>query len=125
MAADGVFFPRLAALHPEYRTPTAAILVMAAWSIVLTLSGTFSQLVDYVAFGDWIFFGLTVAGLFVYRARDRRAGVAPPPAGGLKGAGVPFPPAPVLLAGGPGVGGLVRGQSQERVGPAGRAVARS
>src|SRR2546430_13533146 len=78
MAADGVFFPRLAALHPEYRTPTAAILVMAAWSIVLTLSGTFSQLVDYVAFGDWIFFGLTVAGLFIYRARE---------AGGPGGAG--------------------------------------
>src|SRR6266550_5718347 len=70
MAADGVFFPRLAALHPEYRTPTAAVLVMAAWSIVLALTGTFSQLVDYVAFGDWIFFGLTVAGLFIYRARD-------------------------------------------------------
>jgi APA family basic amino acid/polyamine antiporter len=37
---------------------------------VLTLTGTFAQLVDYVAFGDWIFFGLTVAGLYVYRSRD-------------------------------------------------------
>ncbi len=63
MAADGVFLPRLARLHPVYRTPTAAILVQAAWAIVLTLSGTFGQLVDYVAFGDWIFFGLTVAAL--------------------------------------------------------------
>src|SRR2546430_17362427 len=99
MAADGVFFPRLAALHPEYRTPTAAILVMAAWSIVLTLSGTFSQLVDYVAFGDWIFFGLTVAGLFVYRARDRRGGGALPPAGGLPGGRGPLTPAPFFVAG--------------------------
>jgi basic amino acid/polyamine antiporter, APA family len=79
MAADGVFFPRLAALHPVYRTPAAAILALAGWSIVLTLSGSFSQLVDYVAFGDWIFFGLTVAGLFVYRARERRSGAAPQP----------------------------------------------
>ena len=69
MAADGVFFPRLAALHPVYRTPTGAILLQGAWAIGLTLTGTFSQLVDYVAFGDWIFFGLTVAGLFKYRAR--------------------------------------------------------
>ena len=98
MAADGVFFPRLAALHPEYRTPTAAILVMAAWSIVLTLSGTFSQLVDYVAFGDWIFFGLTVAGLFVYRARDRRAGVPLPPAGAFRVPGYPYTPALFVVA---------------------------
>jgi len=98
MAADGVFFPRLAALHPEYRTPTAAVLVMAAWSIVLTLSGTFSQLVDYVAFGDWIFFGLTVAGLFVYRARDRRAGVPLPPAGAFRVPGYPYTPALFVVA---------------------------
>jgi APA family basic amino acid/polyamine antiporter len=75
MAADGVFFPRLAALHPVYRTPTAAILLQAVWSIVLTLNKSFTALVDYVAFGDWIFFGLTVVGLFVYRAR----GGDPPP----------------------------------------------
>src|SRR2546425_9243587 len=55
MAADGLFFPRLAELHPVYRTPAAAILVQAGWAVVLTVSGTFGQLVDYVAFGDWIF----------------------------------------------------------------------
>jgi len=70
MAADGVFFRALAELHPIHRTPAAAILFQAAWAIVLALTGTFSELVDYVAFGDWIFFGLTVAGLFIYRARD-------------------------------------------------------
>ncbi|MGE5231720.1 MAG: APC family permease, partial [Deltaproteobacteria bacterium] len=63
MAADGVFFPRLARLHPVHRTPTAAIALLGAWAIGLTLTGTFAQLVDYVAFADWIFFGLTVAGL--------------------------------------------------------------
>jgi len=75
MAADGVFFPQLARLHPEYRTPTAAILVQGIWSIVLTLNRSFTALVDYVAFGDWIFFGLTVVGLFIYRARAE----SPPP----------------------------------------------
>lgn len=70
MAADGLFFSRLAELHPVHRTPGAALLLLAGWAIVLTLTGTFAQLVDYVAFGDWIFFGLTVAGLYVYRSRD-------------------------------------------------------
>src|SRR5947208_1629191 len=79
MAADGVFLPRLAVLHPRFRTPALAILVQAGWATVLTLSGTFAQLVDYVAFGDWIFFGLTVAGLFIYRARDRITGAGPVP----------------------------------------------
>ena len=33
------------------------------------MTGTFGDLVDSVVFGDWIFFGLTVAGLFVFRRR--------------------------------------------------------
>ena len=70
MAADGLFFSRLAELHPVYRTPGAALVLLAGWAGVLTLTGTFAQLVDYVAFGDWIFFGLTVAGLYIYRSRD-------------------------------------------------------
>src|SRR6185295_16455406 len=60
MAADGVFVPRLAVLHPRYRTPSGAIMLQGVWAAVLALTGTFPQLVDYVSFGDWIFFGLTV-----------------------------------------------------------------
>ncbi len=97
MAADGAFLPRLAALHPVYRTPAFAILVQAGWAIVLTLSGTFAQLVDYVAFGDWIFFGLTVAGLFIYRARDETAGGKPPP-GAFRVPGYPWTPALFVVA---------------------------
>jgi basic amino acid/polyamine antiporter, APA family len=93
MAADGVFLPRLARLHPVYRTPGAAIVLQAAWAVVLTLSGSFAQLVDYVTFGDWIFFGLTVAGLFVYRRRDHGA-----PAAGFRAPGYPFTPALFVLA---------------------------
>lgn len=79
MAADGVFFPGMARLHPRYRTPTFAIGLQAAWAIVLTLSKSYAQLNDYVVFGDWIFFGSTVATLFVYRAREKQ-GLASPPA---------------------------------------------
>ena len=70
MASDGVFFERVANLHPRFRTPTAAIGFQAGWAIVLTLSGTYGQLLDYVVFGDWIFFGLAGATLFVFRGRD-------------------------------------------------------
>ncbi len=92
MAADGVFFPALARLHPVYRTPSAALLLQAVWAIVLTLSGTFGQLVSYVAFGDWIFFGLTVAGLFVYRVRS------PAPVGGFRVPGYPWTAGLFVLA---------------------------
>ncbi len=96
MATDGAFFPRLAKLHPRYRTPSAAIMLQGLWAVVLTLSGTFSQLVDYVTFGDWIFFALTVSGLFVYRARDRRHPDATPPH--FRVPGYPVTPALFILA---------------------------
>jgi basic amino acid/polyamine antiporter, APA family len=76
MAADGLFFPTLARLHPRYRTPTAAILFQGAWAIVLTLTGRYGDLLDYVVFGDWIFFAATASTIFQYRARERRDGNA-------------------------------------------------
>jgi APA family basic amino acid/polyamine antiporter len=96
MAADGVFFPRLAELHPRYQTPGAAIVAESAWAVVLTLTGTFAQLVDYVSFGDWIFFGLTVAGLARLRAADAAAPTAAPR--GLLVPGYPWTPAFFVLA---------------------------
>jgi APA family basic amino acid/polyamine antiporter len=69
MAADGAFIPALARLHPRYQTPAAAIVVQSVWAIALTLTGTYGDLLDTVVFADWIFFGLTVAGLFVLRGR--------------------------------------------------------
>jgi APA family basic amino acid/polyamine antiporter len=97
MAADGVFFPWLARLHPVHRTPAGAIALQAAWASALVLSGSFSQLVDYVAFADWVFFGLTVAGLFVYRARDRAVKNAAPP-GAFRVPGYPWTPALFVAA---------------------------
>jgi basic amino acid/polyamine antiporter, APA family len=72
MAADGLFFPSLARLHPRYRTPTAAILLQGVWAVVLTLTGRYADLLDYVVFGDWIFFAATAATLFYFRRQERR-----------------------------------------------------
>jgi APA family basic amino acid/polyamine antiporter len=69
MAADGAFIPALGRLHRRYRTPAAAIVAQSVWAIALTLTGTYGDLLDTVVFADWIFFGLTVAGLFVLRPR--------------------------------------------------------
>jgi basic amino acid/polyamine antiporter, APA family len=71
MARDGLFFSRLARLHPRYRTPAGAIVVQGGWAILLTLTGGYGELLDYVVFGDWIFFGATAATLFLYRSRAR------------------------------------------------------
>ncbi len=73
MADDGLFFRWAARLHPRYRTPAGAIVFQSVWAVVLLLSGTYGQLLDWVVFGDWIFFGLAVVTLFVYRARERAA----------------------------------------------------
>ena len=76
MAADGLFFRFAARLHPSYHTPAGGILIQTVWAVALALSGTYGQLLDYVVFGDWIFFALIVATLFVYRHRDRASGRA-------------------------------------------------
>ncbi|MFB6249019.1 MAG: APC family permease [Salinibacter sp.] len=74
MAEDDLFFRPFARLHPEYRTPSWAILFQAGWATVLAVSGTFGQLLNYVVFGDWILFALIVGTLFVYRRRDAGEG---------------------------------------------------
>lgn len=70
MAADGHFLEPVARLHPRFRTPHVALVAQGAWSSVLVLSGSYGALLDYVVFGDWIFFGLTAATLIIYRRRD-------------------------------------------------------
>lgn len=73
MAADGLALPSAAALHPRFHTPHVALVVQGIWAAVLTLSGTYGQLLDYTVFGDWIFFGLIAATLFRYRSREQAA----------------------------------------------------
>ncbi len=73
MARDGVFFKRVAEVHPKYKAPTFAILSQTAWAILLILSGTFYELITYVAFTDWIFFALAGASVFLFRKRRPQA----------------------------------------------------
>jgi APA family basic amino acid/polyamine antiporter len=70
MSRDGLFFKKLAWIHPRFRTPVYAILVQSTWAVVLLLFwGTFEDLITYVVFTDWIFFGLTAIGIFIFRRK--------------------------------------------------------
>jgi APA family basic amino acid/polyamine antiporter len=70
MARDGLFFHRIARLHPRWQTPVAALVLQGTWAILLLFSKHYGDLLDYVVFGDWIFFGLNGVALFILRRRD-------------------------------------------------------
>jgi APA family basic amino acid/polyamine antiporter len=67
MALDGVFFRKVGSLHPRYHTPAVSLAIQCVWAIILTLSGTYGDLLDYVIFAVLLFYILTIAGLFVLR----------------------------------------------------------
>ena len=69
MAKDNLFFKTLAQVHPRFHTPAAAIIVLCAWSAVLTFAGKFSELIDGVVFIGWIFYGVSGAAIFPLRRR--------------------------------------------------------
>jgi APA family basic amino acid/polyamine antiporter len=70
MAQDRLFFPQVAWVHPRTRVPVVAILLQGAFAIVIAVSGTFAQIVNYVMSVELLFFVLTSLGLFVIRRRD-------------------------------------------------------
>jgi APA family basic amino acid/polyamine antiporter len=67
MAQDGVFFRRMAVIHPRWRTPAFSLIGQGIWAAVLTMSGRYDQLYTYVIFGMVLSYTLTVLGLFVLR----------------------------------------------------------
>jgi basic amino acid/polyamine antiporter, APA family len=69
MARDGVFFRTVARIHPRYRTPAVALVVLGGWSMLLALSGSFEELYTYVIFAMWIFSGAAIAGVIILRRR--------------------------------------------------------
>jgi len=67
MAEDGVFFAAAARLN-RARVPGTALKIQALWACLLALSGTYSDLLDYVVFAQLLFYVLTVGAIFVLRA---------------------------------------------------------
>ncbi|MGB2624006.1 MAG: amino acid permease [Candidatus Acidiferrum sp.] len=77
MAEDRVFFRSVAWIDPRTHVPVIAILLQGVWAIVIALTGTYAQVINYVVAMDSIFFGLTAMCLFVLRRRAAERGSAP------------------------------------------------
>ena len=70
MAQDGLFFKSVAWLHPRTRVPVVAIILQGSLAMLLTLSGTYEQLLSYVVSDDFLFFGLSASCIFLLRKRQ-------------------------------------------------------
>jgi len=68
MARDGLFFKKVGVIN-KHGVPGFAITVQGIWAILLCLSGTYSNLLDYVIFAVLIFFTLTILSIFVLRKK--------------------------------------------------------
>jgi APA family basic amino acid/polyamine antiporter len=69
MAQDGLFFRAVGRLNRR-AVPAAGLVLQAVWASLLTFSGTYGQLLDYVIFAALLFYVLTVVGLFVLRRKQ-------------------------------------------------------
>lgn len=74
MSRDGAFIPSFAHTSPKFGTPMLAIGLQAFWSIVLVLTGSFEQILNYTGFTILLSSGAAVAGLFVVRRREMLSG---------------------------------------------------
>jgi basic amino acid/polyamine antiporter, APA family len=69
MSRDGLFFKAAGKLHPKYKTPVVALIIQAVWTCFLCISGSYSQLLDYIICAEMIFYVLTIGSLFVLRIK--------------------------------------------------------
>ncbi len=91
MAHDRVFFASAGRLN-RAQVPAVALVMQGIWAALLTLSGTYSELLDYVIFAQLMFYVLTVSAVFVMR---RRLPDAPRP---YRAWGYPIVPALYVVA---------------------------
>jgi basic amino acid/polyamine antiporter, APA family len=93
VARDGYFFSALAEVHPRFRTPSVAIVVQAALSIILLLLGAnFRQLFSLAIFAEWLFYMIAGSTVFIFRWRN------PDAARPYRVLGYPFVPAAFIAA---------------------------
>jgi APA family basic amino acid/polyamine antiporter len=72
MALDGLFFSRVGTLNKN-GVPAKGLIFQGVWASVLCLSGTYSNLLDYVVFAVLLFFVLTIGGIFLLRIKQPNA----------------------------------------------------
>jgi len=94
MADDGLFFRRVARVHPRFQTPGVAIVLTAILGIIYVAFRTFQQLADQFVVAIFPFYALAAAAVFVLRRR-RPPAVVPRP---VRVIGYPVVPALFVLA---------------------------
>jgi APA family basic amino acid/polyamine antiporter len=67
MAKDGLFFRAVGRVDAKHHTPAVSLAVQAVWAALLTLSGTYTELLEYVVFAVVLFYAVTLAGAFRLR----------------------------------------------------------
>jgi len=92
MSEDAPACRWLSRIHPRYKTPTASIVTLAVWSMLLVLTGSYEQLFEYSLFASFIFHVVTGLALFQLR---RQQPDAPRP---YRVAGYPWVPAIFVVA---------------------------
>jgi APA family basic amino acid/polyamine antiporter len=93
MAKDGIFFQRMAEIHPKWHTPAFSLIGQGVWAAILTVTGRYDQLYTYVMFMMVLSYTLTVVGVFVLRWK--RPGFSRP----YRCAGYPWMPTIYVLIG--------------------------
>lgn len=68
MARDGLFFSKTGELNSR-GVPARALVIQGFWTSLLCLSGTYSDLLDYVVFTVLLFYILTLSSVFLLRKR--------------------------------------------------------
>jgi len=69
-ARDGLFFRKVAEVHPRFGTPSFSILLQGIWSAMLAVSGSYEMLIAYALFAMWAFHGMAVFSVLILRRRD-------------------------------------------------------
>ena len=77
MADDGLFFKQIGAINPKTLVPVAAVVLQGVLAIVIALTGSYSQILNYVVSTAYVFAGLFALALLVIRKQDRRTGTIP------------------------------------------------
>ena len=70
MAKDHLFFSSAANVHPKFKTPGNAIIIQGFWAAILTLTGTFEELITLVVFVNFMMWIAASSTVFVLRKKQ-------------------------------------------------------
>ena len=68
MARDALFFKKVGELNLN-KVPSKALILQGIWASILCISGTYSNLLDYVMIAVLVFYVVTIIGIFVLRKK--------------------------------------------------------